>query len=419
MGSMIQLAVGRLEIDWGKNSAFGDHSSLFQPTDVKEVPYYYVDDDAEDYLCLTEYGNKIIVIYKEGLSKPLKEVAERIDLLGYTLETCKKEFLYLSSINRFDPNVFTFEHLRKALSSVPVNSLSLDYGEGGEDFGKFFRRQLFPRLGISALVGDPKYVEYEVGEAMENISPYTIIKLLSENSSTLDQPVIWAFKDLEENGWADRDDFVKELSPQDRFLIVTEGSSDALIIKHALLLLKPHLLDFFDFVDMENGYPFTGTGNLKRFVQGLISISIQNNVVVLFDNDSEGIAGYEYCKKLNIPENMRIITLPDLECFKEFKTIGPAGTHLADINRAGAAIECYLDIGGNACVRWKSYSDEAMRCQGALIDKDSYKKTFLSQKQKRDGYNYVKIEIVLQHIINTCIEIRELQVGKGFTLKGV
>ncbi len=31
MGSMIQLSVGRLEIDWGKNPGFADHSPLYQP----------------------------------------------------------------------------------------------------------------------------------------------------------------------------------------------------------------------------------------------------------------------------------------------------------------------------------------------------------------------------------------------------
>src|ERR1700737_238122 len=44
MGSMIHLSVGRLEIDWGKNRGFSDHSGLFQTTDVTSVPYYYVKD---------------------------------------------------------------------------------------------------------------------------------------------------------------------------------------------------------------------------------------------------------------------------------------------------------------------------------------------------------------------------------------
>jgi hypothetical protein len=45
MGSMIQLSICRLEIDWGKNSGFHDHSPLFQLTDLTQVPYYYVDEE--------------------------------------------------------------------------------------------------------------------------------------------------------------------------------------------------------------------------------------------------------------------------------------------------------------------------------------------------------------------------------------
>jgi hypothetical protein len=41
---MIYLSVGRLEIDWGKNFGFTDHSALFQSSDIAQVPYYYVDE---------------------------------------------------------------------------------------------------------------------------------------------------------------------------------------------------------------------------------------------------------------------------------------------------------------------------------------------------------------------------------------
>jgi len=37
MGSIIHLAVGRLEIDWGKNLGFIDHSALYQISDLAKV----------------------------------------------------------------------------------------------------------------------------------------------------------------------------------------------------------------------------------------------------------------------------------------------------------------------------------------------------------------------------------------------
>ena len=66
-----------------------------------------------------------------------------------------------------------------------------------------------------------------------------------------------------------REEFVRPLPQSDRFLIVTEGSSDGKILFHAIRLLRPEIADFFYFVDMEKGYPFTGTGNLLNFCRGL------------------------------------------------------------------------------------------------------------------------------------------------------
>ena len=60
---MIQLAVGRLEIEWGKNSGFADNSPLYQSGDLAQVPYYYVDSksprkegsEEDDYNLIVRY----------------------------------------------------------------------------------------------------------------------------------------------------------------------------------------------------------------------------------------------------------------------------------------------------------------------------------------------------------------------------
>jgi hypothetical protein len=63
MGSMIHLAVGRLEIDWGKNNGFTDHSPLFQPTDLAQVPYYYVKEGGETYV--DSFGHERYELFAE------------------------------------------------------------------------------------------------------------------------------------------------------------------------------------------------------------------------------------------------------------------------------------------------------------------------------------------------------------------
>jgi hypothetical protein len=183
-------------------------------------------------------------------------------------------------------------------------------------------------------------------------------------------------------------------------------------LKHALKILRPHIADFFDFVDMEEGYPFSGTGNLYRFIQGLISIAVQNNVIVLFDNDTEGLFNFERCSHLNVPTNMKILKLPDVEAFRSFQTVGPSGQHRLNINGQAAALECYLQLDETACVRWSSFNPSLNAYQGALINKDHYKNDFLAQQSRVATYDYTKIESVLDMVIRACVTMKEAELFK-------
>ena len=406
MGSMIHLSVGRLEIDWGKNTGFADHSQLFQPCDLAQVPYYYVDEDQPHKEGGGEYEYNLVAVMKDGLSKPLDQVMERINLLGYTMNHARRDFEYVSRLNNFDTGKFSFEQLAEALATVDIKSISADYGEG-ESFGKFFRRYLFDRIGLEKIVDDPEYVRFDAGEGMENLSAYTILRLVAQNPLARRLPVNWQFADVEDEGWARRDVFIRPVDQENRFLIVAEGSSDATIIRHALNLLKPHVADFFDFVDMNEGYPFTGTGNLYNFTKGLISISVQNNVVILYDNDAEGVFSFNRTIKLNVPNNMRILKLPDLPVFRDFETIGPSGAHRADINGRAAAIECYLDAGPGAAVQWKNHHKELGVYHGELVAKGDVMREFLAQSTVNGDHDFSRIAAVVDMIASECTAIRE------------
>ncbi|MEO1324474.1 MAG: HEPN/Toprim-associated domain-containing protein [Pseudomonadota bacterium] len=402
---MIHLAVGRLEIDWGKNQGFQDHSALFQgEADVADVPYYYAgEENGTDFEGKTKW--ETIIEFKEGASKPLAQVIDRLNLLGHTFKQCSMEFAYLAKLNELDDQEFTFDTLCEALTSIDVSTLSADYGEGGEDFGKFFRRELAPRLGLKTKLRDGPFEFHSISQAMENISPYTLLHLLSRNPQASQLPVSWAFNDVDTGGYASRESFVRALDPNARFLIVTEGSSDATILRHALELLRPHIADFFDFVDMEEGYPFSGTGNVYRFVQGLIGISVQNKILVLFDNDAEGLANFRKCELLNVPSNMRILSLPDAPAFSSFNTVGPDGERVSDINGRAAAIECYLDLDNKARVRWTSFNRATQSYQGELEGKTRYMRTFLNQRRRMNSYDYTRLESVLDVLIASAVSI--------------
>lgn len=387
---MIYLALGRLEVDWGKNNGFANHNALFQRGDRRDVPYYYADN---------------VVEMKEGLSKRLGDVVLRLDLLGYSDNYAEKEFEALARFNPFNLHQFSFSELANALAAVDVNNISTDYGEG-DDFGKFFRREVFERLNLGSYATDPDHAKYEAGMAMENLSPYSVLRLLARNPANLDVEVNWQYKDVEENGWAGEHQFLAELEPAKRFLIVTEGSSDAKILSAAFKKLRPTVDDFFDFVDMEEGYPFTGTGNIFRFTQGLISIAVQNRMLILFDNDAEGREAFKRTSALNLPKNMKVMHLPDMAVFEQVRTIGPGGEAIADINGRAAAIECYLDVGPDPVVRWKNYVPDLDAYQGEIVGKREHMKRFLNAVGTQK-YDTVKIEFVLDEIMRVCAAMSE------------
>ena len=116
----------------------------------------------------------------------------------------------------------------------------------------------------------------------------------------------------------------------------------------------------------------------QRLIQTrLIGISVQNNVIILYDNDAEGVSSFNRTVRLNVPDNMRILKLPDLAEFRDFETVGPSGAHRADINGRAAAIECYLDVGPTATVRWNNYHKELGAYHGELVDKGDVMRAFL------------------------------------------
>ena len=393
MGSMIYLTVGPLEVDWGKNNIFNDHSALFQRSDLQLISYRYADDDGSP-----------LVEMKEGYSSPLDKVISRLALLGYSAEGAKRAFEKSLVEEDIQNPLITFSMLEEALATVDIPSVNPNYED---DFypGEFFRKEIFDRLELGRYVVDDWAARYALDNFMENINPCWLMCLLAKNESNMEIPVNWAFSDVAEN-WVGRDIFLHSLDPSSKFLVVTEGSSDAKILAKALSLLRPEVADFFQFVDMEEGYPFPGAGNLHRFCQGLVSISIQNQVLVIYDNDAEGEARYEDTAGLSLPINMSVMRLPNIDEFKSFGTIGPNGINQEEINGRAAAIECYLDLHWHAdvepCVRWTSYNNALDRYQGELINKGAYARRFMELRKREDNYDFAKMEVLLKAIIDEC-----------------
>lgn len=395
MGTAIDLRVGNLVVDWGKNEVYNDHRSLFQEHDVRSVS------------AGQDMGGRDCAI--NTLSRSLRDVLPRLRLLGYTLEGAQQEYDSLLESYASESDTYpSFDAFAATLCAIDVGDVSADY-EDDHSFGEFFREEIGPRINVDDLFKSPHSGQWAYAYMMENFHPWNVLVLLAERPQNLVLPVVWDYFAHLENGWSKVADFVPKLKPEERYLIVTEGSSDSKVIQHAFAMLQPAIVDFFSFIDMEEGYPFSGSGNLAGFCRGLAKIRIQNKTIVLFDNDAEGFSKQQALRTLACPSSMRILRLPDHSALDSVASHGTSGETHNNINGRAASIEAYLDLEWRtnkpAFVRWTNYVQSLGGYQGALDSKDFYVRHFLDLRQAEEGYDTSKLEAVLSTLVGAAESI--------------
>ena len=169
MGTMISLGVGKLEIDWGKNNYFENYCDLFQPTDWKDIKYYYADH---------------VVEVKKGYSRELRLVKPRLDLLGYTLENTRIIYddmynKYIDYMDAFDDRFLTFDEFFNIFTKIDLSRVSTLTEYDDWEFGKFAEKCIFEDEEIQKLL--EKYISRRAGEFYENLPARLLIRVLCEN----------------------------------------------------------------------------------------------------------------------------------------------------------------------------------------------------------------------------------------------
>ena len=392
MGSMITLGIGKMEIDWGKNNIFNNHSCLFQKEDLKIIPYYYTNNEVE---------------YKKGFSKNIKSIKRRLNLLGYNLNQIEdmfnEELEYVNQLYETSLPI-NFNDYYNVLKNININIIDMtsEEYEYEYDLGEYVRKCVMGEIKELVKISDDDV--YTISKFLEKLSPYITLRILSENKNNLDLDLIWRVSDVVENGWILEKDIIPQLTTKEKILIVTEGSSDTDIIQKCINLLYDDISDFFEFIDMEQNYPFTGTGNLKNFIKGLSKISILNNILVILDNDTAGLSVYNDIKEIILPKNLKVITLPNHVEFDNFKCKGPQGDSLENINGKAVSIECFLDynlIDEDIYVRWTGFNDKLTQYQGNIEPKNLLVKSFHQHYNQK--YDFSKMKYLIDYILESWI----------------
>jgi hypothetical protein len=390
VGSYVTLDIGRIELDWGKNRGFRNHSHLFLPEDRTTATYYYADGYQKE---------------KEALVRKCTDAKPRLELLGYSLRNLKQSFQWAveQATEEAQEISIAYEEFFEAMISVEVKrvkfpeKLDLNLGTLGSTFVSSPEFNRFIDFG--------KFEKWALAAFLDALDPYLLLRLFIENPANSDQCVVWRYQDIVDGGWTDYERLYCPLPDEQKYLIVTEGSSDTGVIRDTMQLLRPTIVDFFNYIDMEENYPFTGSGNLYRFCQGIAKIGIQNRVVAIYDNDTEGIEKYRRTVQLNLPKQMIVMRLPDLVEFESINCVGPSGNTIENVNGKAVSIECFLDWSKAQTkprVRWTSFNARTGSYQGELEFKEEFVKNF--HRCKNDPtYDTSKLARLLDTIYSACV----------------
>ncbi|MFS7223183.1 HEPN/Toprim-associated domain-containing protein [Rahnella inusitata] len=427
MGTIISLTVSDIMLDASKNCMGSDHGVLFQKSDHVVLPEYF------EELAKGEEPSEEQALSFTVLRKTLAEVADRVELLGFSLDVIRLEYDTLvkhitqgreENIECYPKDyeplgvLYTFDEFQHFLNQYSLSDLSSENFEIDYQYPERNMELIKNKFPQSVIKKIPNFDPYNYtfwseksafGCIINILHPYSLIRLLSENKKNRTEFVEWDYGKIVSNGWVHIEEIKTGVRREESFLIATEGTSDAHILSKAFKQIKPGVADFFRFIDVKARHPFPGTGGLAKFAEGLVKIDVQNQIVFVLDNDSEGVDALNKINAMILPDNMGCMCLPDLPEFERFPARGPGGLAIANINGQAAAIECYLDLNfgeyDTHFIRWTNYKEDIDSYQGSLDKKEYYARKYLNatdHKLINNEYDTSKLEALLKAVIGTC-----------------
>ena len=212
--------------------------------------------------------------------------------------------------------------------------------------------------------------------------------------------------DLVGGGYFEENDDIVEIALQElkgdysvnsRIILLTEGPTDADVLRSSMALLYPHLFVYYAFMDIAARAP-GGAGSLVNVVKSFAGAGIENRTVALFDNDSAGHSAASILENVSLPTNIVVMTYPDIELARNYPTLGPGGLSTQDVNGSAASIELYFgrDVlaveGGLVPIQWKGYEERVRRYQGEVQNKGHLKKCFFEKVETAKASKQIQSE---------------------------
>ena len=326
-------------------------------------------------------------------------VAQRLDIMGFTLDQARREFesLRLQEIEELSDLTDDFFVEERRL----LEGLSFD--KYARNLRKIMALGLRPYLyGGRKEKRLSKFSRYILESDFDHLlgffaSDFRSLIRLTCGMVDPNSPVELDLTDVVSGGYYDRDESIcanalSELTSayhsNSKQILLAEGHSDTEIIKEALMLLYPHLADYYSIFDFNLSRPQGGAGQLVGTIKAFIAAGISNRIIALLDNDTAAREARRALDRLPLPHNFAVLHYPALEGLRKYPTQGPTGRTLFDVNGLAGSIELYLgdDVlsrnGARAPVQWRGFSETMGTYQGEVMHKAEIQAAFW-EKVKR------------------------------------
>lgn len=409
MSEYAALAVGEHDFLFSRNCLGSNLLIVFNRSD-KQVKKY-IDEDGEE---------RTLYCFKTSV----KKAKQCLDVLGYTLSKAKSLFNeYRGEMEsefeyRFEDNYeelyskFSYETWSKSIVDVAKDLIeegtnydileeSLKIINKEKDYAKY--------LIIDSIVDFNSELYFGMPYEMD---PWYTIRIIFESLND-ETEVILDYTCLVDGGRYNPEDEVESFYDQ-KIIVMTEGKTDSKIISKSLEILYPHLRQYYYFMDFDISNAQGSTNFLTHYIKAFIGAGIESRIIALFDNDAAAKNEIINFQRICIPDNIRVLTLPDIELANNYPTIGPYGNQNASINGLACSIELFLgrniltkDNGELIPVIWKGYVDRINKYQGEIINKDAVQQKFFETiEQIENGslpieaQDWSSMEKLLQTIFN-------------------
>jgi HEPN/Toprim N-terminal domain 1 len=336
-----------------------------------------------------------VILYQASAAK----IAQRLDIMGFSLQRAQQDFEHLrrEHLEEIQPEDDGLEDVW-AESRAEIERLT--FADFGENLCSVMRRKLrkvpFEDKDRSDVSGGERYIlDYNEDYLMGFFCSDT--RFLIRLACALVPPDAIVEQDLTEvvnAGYYQQEEAVCENAVRTltedypanaKIIIVTEGSTDAAILREALGLLYPHLIEFYSFFDFDASRAAGGANQVVAVLKAFIAANISNKIVALFDNDTAAHEAARPLQRITLPKNVAVLHYPALESLRSYPTIGPTGTAPFDVNGLAGSIELYLGrdvLSSDHPVQWRGFS-EAMRVyQGEVMHKTSLQEKFWNKAER-------------------------------------